>query len=173
MSALPRCAASQWRRRSAGVRPLCSVDDGCARKARDEARHQLRRQVDLGHQHQGLASEREGPVGRAQVDLGLAAAGDAVQQHRPRLARRHRRGDALAGLGLGRRQGRRRGGVDRRRGITPLQAPLEAAQAVGDRGVAEAAQLGRQHRQRDLAEAALVVAGGKGDQLAPGTGQRR
>ena len=47
------------------------------------------------------------PAGGAQVDLGLAAAGGAVQQHRPRLGRRHRLGDALAGLGLGRRQRRR------------------------------------------------------------------
>ncbi len=41
---------------------------------------ELRRERDLRHQHQHLATLRQHVRGQAQVDLGLAAAGDAVQQ---------------------------------------------------------------------------------------------
>ena len=39
---------------------------------------QLRRQRDLGHQHQCAAPGRERMLDRVQIDLGLAAAGDAM-----------------------------------------------------------------------------------------------
>ena len=51
-----------------------------------EARDDLRRQRDLGHEHEHAPVLRERVLGRAQVDLGLAGAGDAVQQQL--LARR-------------------------------------------------------------------------------------
>ena len=53
--------------------------DGVA-EARHEARHDLRRQRDLGHEHDHPAAVGEHRRGRLQVDLGLARAGDAVQQ---------------------------------------------------------------------------------------------
>ncbi len=53
-------------------------------EARDEATHDLRRQRDLGDQHDRPPAPRERTRRRAQVDLGLARAGDAVQQQRGR-----------------------------------------------------------------------------------------
>jgi hypothetical protein len=47
-----------------------------------EARQHLRRQADLRHQHQRLAATRQAVGDRLEVDLGLAAAGDAIQQQR-------------------------------------------------------------------------------------------
>ena len=47
-----------------------------------EARQGLRRQGDLGHQHQYLAAAAEHIGDGAQVDLGLAAAGNAFKQVR-------------------------------------------------------------------------------------------
>jgi hypothetical protein len=57
------------------------ADDVRGGEARGDATFELRRQGDLGHQHQGLAAAREHGIDGAQIDLGLAAAGDAVQQH--------------------------------------------------------------------------------------------
>ena len=62
-------------------------DDVAAREALREARLQLWREVDFGHQHQGLAPFVQRLRGSTQIDLGLAAAGHAVQQHGRRLAR--------------------------------------------------------------------------------------
>jgi hypothetical protein len=68
------------------VQPLrrrqCAVqaDQPPTRETGREAGFELRRQVDLGHQHQGLAAVGQRALGGLQVDLGLAAAGDAVQQ---------------------------------------------------------------------------------------------
>ena len=47
-----------------------------------EAGQGLRRQSDLRHQHQRLLAAGEAVGDRVQVDLGLAAAGDAVEQQR-------------------------------------------------------------------------------------------
>jgi hypothetical protein len=52
---------------------------GCV-DATGKALAQLRRQADLRHQHQHLLSKAQRVVDQAQVDLGLAAAGDAVEQ---------------------------------------------------------------------------------------------
>ncbi|NKA48523.1 hypothetical protein GO302_01837 [Ralstonia solanacearum] len=85
-----------------------------AGEARRNARLQLRRQVDLGHQHQHLRGRiaREGIGDGVQVDLGLAAAGDPVQQERRETAARPGLRDGLDGSGLlgieRRRDGRRR-----------------------------------------------------------------
>ena len=49
-------------------------------EARLEARDGLRRQRDLGDEHDHAAAALERRLRRAQVDLGLARAGDAVQQ---------------------------------------------------------------------------------------------
>ena len=56
-------------------------------EARGETGNQLRRQRDLGHQHQRLLAALHDGVDRAQVDLGLAAARDPVQQERRVAAR--------------------------------------------------------------------------------------
>ena len=87
-------AAQALRRRQAAVQR----DDAPAGEALGEARFELRRQVDLGHQHQRLPAGAERLCGGAQVDLGLAAAGHAVQQHRAgrRAGRSPRRSRASA-----------------------------------------------------------------------------
>ena len=51
-------------------------------EARLEAPDGLRRERDLGHEHDHALAALERRGGRAQVDLGLARAGDAVQQVR-------------------------------------------------------------------------------------------
>ena len=73
-----------------------------------EARHQLRRETDLRHQHQRALSAPQRVLDRVQIDLGLAAAGDAVEQERrePSL-RRVDRGDRRRSVpSLKRRAGR-------------------------------------------------------------------
>ena len=52
---------------------------GLGKTCRD-ARFELRRQVDFGHQQQHLLAGRQRALDQAQVDLGLATAGDTVQQ---------------------------------------------------------------------------------------------
>ena len=59
--------------------------DGVA-EAGGEPRHGLRRQRDLGHEHDHALVALERPGRRAEIDLGLARTGHAVQQ--PRLAGR-------------------------------------------------------------------------------------
>ena len=66
------------------------VQDGEAiAEPRPEACHRLRRQADLRHQHDRPLAARQGRLDRGEVDLGLARAGDAVQEllaRRPRFA---------------------------------------------------------------------------------------
>ena len=50
-------------------------------EARPEVAHQLGGEPDLGHQHQHLLALLQHPRRGLQVDLGLARAGDPVQQH--------------------------------------------------------------------------------------------
>ena len=63
-------------------------------EARGEAARGLRRERDLGHQHEHAAAARQRALGRAQVDLRLARAGHAVaaadRLRRPRAASRSR-----------------------------------------------------------------------------------
>ena len=56
--------------------------DAQAGRCRVYASEELRRQVDLGHQHQYLATLREHSRRGRQIDVGLAAAGHAMQQER-------------------------------------------------------------------------------------------
>ena len=152
--------AQALRRRQAAVQRHQVVTG----KALGQAGFELRREVDLGHQHQHLAARGQGLCGRVQVDLGLAAAGDTMQQVGGGCVAEQ----CVDGGGLIGRQGRRR-----RVAATGLACGLEAREAAVELGRVEPAQFGRQHRQGQLAQAALVVAGSKGDQLAPGIGQRR
>ena len=62
-------------------------------EARPEARDQLRGERDLGHQHERLFAALQNGGDRVQIDLGLAAAGHAVQQMRSECA--ERRADAV------------------------------------------------------------------------------
>jgi hypothetical protein len=147
-------------------------DDVAAGEALGEARFQLRRQVDLGHQHQRLPPERERALGRAQVDLGLAAAGHAMQQHGRCRRVAAERLELLQRLRLlGARCGPRRLAGRRRQRARDALAQL--GDAVGELGVVELAQFGRQHRQRHFADTSLVVRGGELDQRAPRQRQRR
>ena len=50
------------------------------REARGETPDELRGQADFGYEYEHAALPRQLPGRQAQVDLGLAAAGDAVQQ---------------------------------------------------------------------------------------------
>ena len=67
-------------------------------ETRREATDRLRRQRDLGHEHDAGAAARADFFEDAKVDLGLAAAGDAVQQERAMHARLDRRRDLVDGL---------------------------------------------------------------------------
>ena len=103
-------------------------------EARAEARRQLRRQRDLGHQHQRAAPGRPRRGDHAQVDLGLARAGDAVQQEAarsrppaPPSARRPR--CACAGVQRHPRGARRRSRASGARAHRPV---LDARQAGRD-----------------------------------------
>ena len=83
----PRSRAhSSWR---SPARELGVQDGDRVAEARDEARDDLRRQRDLGDEHDHAAAVGERVRGGPQVDLGLARPGDAVQQQP--LARRGRR----------------------------------------------------------------------------------
>ena len=141
-------------------------------KTLHHARQQLRREVDLGHQQQHLPATRERTFGRAQIDLGLAAAGHAVQQQR--RGTRHRRGglDRVDSGRLLERQHRPQRFVGSITALGLRGAP-RALQALRELGGIDAAQFGRQHVERQLAERALVVAGGEFHQRHPRLAQRR
>jgi hypothetical protein len=146
-------------------RELRVQDGDRVAEARHEARDDLRRQRDLRHEHDHVAPVGERRRGGAQVNLGLARAGHAVQEQAlPRL----RRGDrGERGLLLSGQRRRRARGADRhvqgRAADDPRRDPhqpagLEAAQG-GEVGAREARQRGEQ-RALAVGEAlALVVAG--------------
>jgi hypothetical protein len=70
-----------------------------ARESFPEPAHGLGRQRYLRHQYDGALAQGHCPLQRLEVHLRLTAAGDAVQQERPRLSRAlHRLGDALVGV---------------------------------------------------------------------------
>ena len=64
------------------------ADNVRAGKARRDAALELRRQRDFRNQHQRLAATRQHGGDGAQIDFGLAAAGNAVQQHRVKASGR-------------------------------------------------------------------------------------
>ena len=112
-----------------------------------EASDELRRERDLGHQDDRAASRGQRRLDEADVDLGLAAAGDAVQQEGREGLRRERRAQDGERLRLRAREDRR--GVAAPRGAEP---PVDAT--------ADLHLLGRDlarvdegfHDRRDLAE---------------------
>ena len=119
-------------------------------EARHQARHDLRRQRDLWHEHDDPAAVGEHRRGRLEVDLGLARPGDAVQQQPLARRRRHdrpqRRG--LVGRQLGLCPRGADGHVQRRaahdaRGDAHEPAPLQAPQR-GEVAGGEARQRGEQ-----------------------------
>ena len=74
-----------------GAQPLLLVQPGMQqrdrhRKAPREALHQLRREADFRRQHQRLFPLRQHLRDRTEVNLGLAATGDAMQQKRMKPA---------------------------------------------------------------------------------------
>ena len=73
---------------------------------RAESRERLRRQSDLRHEHERLPPAREAIGDRLQIDLGLAAAGDAFEQHRAETVVRDDRLDRGALFVVERRPGR-------------------------------------------------------------------
>ena len=98
----PRCGADDDRHLALGD-PLpvpvplgvaqMAVQHGHRAEPRAEPLDRLRRQADLRHQHDRLPAEVDHLLDRLDVDLGLAAAGDAVDQDRPwRRGRSGRRG---------------------------------------------------------------------------------
>ena len=84
-------------------------DAEAARKTADE----LRREPDLGHQHQRLPAACQHAIDGGQINLGLAAAGDSVQQQalKPVRLRDGVHRDALRRIGRGRRLCLRRWGL--------------------------------------------------------------
>ena len=106
-----------------------------------EAVDRLWREGDLGHEHEGHAARVADALGGGQVDLGLAAAGDAAQQQQARIGRGVGRtagvvkGDGDGGVGAGLIGGEDGdGGAGRRRGRGP-RGRATAQQAALDEGV--------------------------------------
>jgi len=115
-----------------------------AGKACAHARLELRRQRDLGHQHQRLPAAREDRLDGAQVDLGLAAARDAVQQESLEATR------VDDGINGGSLVGRRR--VAARCRLASADFGLDGARPFS------LSQQRRQSKRHDLAEGVMVVA---------------
>ena len=118
------------------------------------------RQRDLGDEDEGRAAGLERAGDRLDVDRRLAAAGDAVEQQRPRVGRGHRGPDPLDRLGLGGEQ------VARRRA-----AAAPSGRSCGERPAGSFAHLGVGETAADEAgqRGAPVVAGEAGGrQLAIG-----
>ena len=68
-----------------------------------KAAHGLRREADFGHEQNRLPAEANDFLNRLDVDFGLAAAGDAVDQNRAVLGRVQRianRGQRLRLIGI-------------------------------------------------------------------------
>ncbi len=113
-------------------------------KARRDARFELRRQVDFRHQEQRLLSSRQRALDQPQVDLGLTAAGDAVQQMGAKAG--------TGGNGVQRHLlfiRERRGRVRRQRLGGTFQNPRLRR--------IKAAQTGRQGREHHFAQRRLIV----------------
>ncbi len=127
----------------ASVSAECSTASGAAKRSRKRPT-QLRREADLGHQHQRALARREHALHEPQVHLGLAAAGDPVQHEGgERAERRADGGDRSALLGQ-ELQG-------------PACASRRAADGVGDGHLGARHEAARSQRAR---------------RLAPGTGVR-
>ena len=84
-------------------------DRDAAREAGGKTADRLGRQRDLGDEHDRAPSGGERRVDGGEVDLGLAAAGDAVQQHAPVDALSDRAQQGRCGIPLRVCQHRRHG----------------------------------------------------------------
>mmetsp|Transcript_5530 Transcript_5530/g.13378 ORF Transcript_5530/g.13378 Transcript_5530/m.13378 type:complete len:255 (-) Transcript_5530:344-1108(-) len=139
-------------------------------EALGEAGFELRREVDLGHQHQHLATCGKCSFGRAQIDLGLAAASDAKQEQRLDRSASQLGLDRANRLGLfGRQRGPNGLGCCGCRARLARQFAKPRVQLLP----AQFMQLRRQHRARQFADAALVVARREVQQPAPVHAQGR
>jgi hypothetical protein len=134
-------------------------NDAGFRKTRPHPAFQLRRQVDFRHQQQDLAAGRQRPLDQAQINLGLAAAGHAMQQMRRKSGRRV---DGLDGNGL--LIGQHRGARLRRTLPGPGIAPGRRIEPL---------QAGRQRLHHDFAEGRLIVSHWQTRTAAKSRGQRR
>ena len=108
--------------------PECSTATVVA-EARLEARDDLRGQRDLRHEHDGPAAALQRRGRGAQVDLGLARAGDALQEEALGAPRLDRRGHRRERLRLGGRERRCSGG----RGADPRVMRAPPARAAYER----------------------------------------
>jgi hypothetical protein len=131
------------------------------RKARRDARLQLRRQRDLGHQQQALPAGRDHGVDQPQIHLGLAAAGHAVQQA-DRVARRREQGFGQCGGLVLAQHVPGFGGAQRAGRLHP---------AVGDQAFEHAAGARGQRAQFAFVQRAGIDQ--RGDQLAADVAHRQ
>ncbi len=119
--------------------------DGVA-EARLEARDRLRRERDLRHEHQHGSAGGERRLCRLQVDLGLARAGDAVQQEAA--------GDGIVGrAGCERREDR----LQHRALLVGQRRRVRGARADGAHERAAALRARLQHEQAAVGEASQAA----------------
>ncbi len=139
-------------------------------RRREALRHaalELRRERDLGHQHQHLAAGRKHLLCDAQIDLGLATAGDALQQ--PGTKACGRRADLVDHCHLLGGQGRRR------RHLRTIARARHRSEPAAAQGIAhrrahwQLAQRAAPHRHARTSQLAQ-----QGQRLAvpPGLGER-
>ena len=136
-------------------------------KALPEQRLQLWREVDLGHHHDRLGQRvtLQHLLHALQIDFGLAAAGGSKQQTGGFARSKTRQHCTLLRAQV-------HGG--RRDTISAIGCHTQLAlQAALELALAQFAQLRRQRGKGDFTERALVIAGGKSDQLAPARGKWR
>ena len=120
---LARCSRAPMPQPFAGRKPAVHRHRPSAGQRFRDALRELRRQVDLRHEDQHLPAGGDAFARGGEIDLGLAATGDALQQERrersARFADRRDRmllvdGERCGGTRIGER-GPSRGGVRRRR----------------------------------------------------------
>ncbi len=112
--------------------PECSSASSPPKRAR-KTRDELRRQADLRHEQQRLTVRRELVRDQAQVDLGLAAAGHAVQQIGAKAGRalRANRGDGRELIGRELRQRTVARSAGRASGVRSVAPESTATRARG------------------------------------------
>ncbi len=155
-------AGAQYDRRPAACRGLPGIEalvvgeprvQGYNRcpEAASKAGEGLRCQADLGDQHQGLAATGDDRLDQLQIDLGLAAAGDAMQQagvetvealvdggqRRGLFAVEGHGGLGQPGLALGRRRGRQGFLVTCHQALAGQGTQLVAAERLGENRLAD------------------------------------
>ena len=134
-----------------------------ARERLAEARFELGREADFRHEDEHLGAACEHAGDELQIDLGLAAAGDAVQEHRRERAELG--GDRLGDARL------LPGELMQRHEVARARLVAERERLARQR--LHGAQPRRQRRDDGLAERTLVIRGEKAHQLEPVRGQPR